>query len=285
MANQKTARKGNRRAIVVYVEDKPALIKQILNLYKSIKHVGFDKGDTDFVIFCDEASSKKIPDDCIKIIKPPLKEPPFNRYPRMNSIACFGDPILRDYDFLIKSDIDTFILPGFNSFFPEKLTCRKWVHANRQEVKDNLRKVAGVFGIKYKDIENIGSTIHGPSEEIVKIFTSAVDIAKHLLEVEFKNSEGKWPGWYRGVSLMYATEIAINNISDGVNYTDQFDISSASKESVSDFSLAHCLHTNEIFSKFKFNDGKYRGMDTSELDKTKINNYCLDLALKKVADV
>lgn len=98
---------------------------------------------------------------------------------------------------------------------------------------------------------------------------------------EFLDGEGKWPGWYRGVVLLYAAEIATNHLVDEfIIDNSKLDFGSTSSEDVTGHPHIHCWHTDDLFSKFHFDSGKYDNIDIDKLDTARVNEYCLYVALK-----
>lgn len=271
-----------RRGVVVFVENKRSLMIQFGYLYTSFKYI--NSKDTDLIVFGPEEALQKVPNDCIKVKCKPIDESKWNNYRRVNSIMCMNSlnsDILLDYDILFRCDVDTFFTPSWNSFYPNKYTVGKGGYVNDSIVKEKLISVANKFGLKHRGIHNIGSSHYGSTKKIREVYGLALEIANYLINVEFKDNPGKWPSWYRGVSIMYSCEIAVNHLIDNLNIdSTNLDYPSTSKNSIDNHAHIHCWHTDNIFSKFAFEHGKYNNLSTDNLDTNKINNYCLDIALK-----
>lgn len=272
-----------KRAVVIYLEDKLNLMIQFSCLYTSIKHIR--SKDTDLVVFGTREALRKVPEDCIKIESQPISySHEWKNYHFINSISCLTDDkatFLDEYDLILRTDADTFITPSWNNYYPEHFTVGGGGYAHDISVKDRLIKVADSLGLKHQGIHNIGSTHYGNASLVRDVCKLSVSTAKHLLHHEFKEGPGQFPLWYIGVVSMYSGEVAVNHLVDKVVIDDKkLDYYSDSSDNISDHPHIHSWHTNEIFSKFRFYDGKYNHYPTSNLDQNIIKYYCLYTALK-----
>ncbi|PLS05311.1 DUF7164 domain-containing protein [Neobacillus cucumis] len=272
-----------KRAVVVFLENKRPLLLQFSWLYTSLKYI--KSKDTDLVVFGTDDALEKVPDDCIKIPCPIATEPPeFVKYFRINSNYYYTKPevsILNQYDYIFKTDADTFLTPAWNSFYPEQYTTGKGGYVNSMEVRQHLKRITELHGLKHQGIHNIGATHYGKPEDVIKVSQTAVEIAKYLLTVEFKDDPGKWPGWYGGVANMYSNEIAVNGHIESFTIDRlNIDFPSTSPETTDRHVHIHCYHTNHIFSKFAMEKGKYNDINPNDLDLNIVRDYCLFIALK-----
>ncbi|RUL48673.1 DUF7164 domain-containing protein [Lysinibacillus antri] len=271
-----------RRAIVVFVEDKRDLIVQFMCLYTSLKFI--NNKDTDIVVFGTEEALEKIPDDCLKYtFVPPSKPEEFNNYPYINSLCCLlGNEadVLDKYDFILRSDVDTFLTPSWNEFFPEKYTVGKGAYVFTDEVKEKITSISNQLKLNHRGLHNLGSTHYGKPNQIRSVCKLAVEVAEHLLTTEFRYTEGEWPGWYRGVTTMYSCEIAMNHlVSDIKVEAGKLDFDSTSQNFTTGHPHIHCWHTDELFSKFQFSDGNYDHIQRNQLKIEYVRDYCLYIAL------
>lgn len=277
-----------KRGIVIYLEDKRNLMLQFGCLYTSLKQI--QSKDTDLIVFGTDSALKKVPDDCIKIVYNPISYlPEWNQYHYINSISCLaGDGLefLDKYDLLLRSDVDTFLTPAWNTFYPDFYTVGVGGYVNDNETRENLKRVAASFGLRHRGLHNIGSTHYGYSPLVREVCRLSSKIAAHIFFNEFHDSEGEWPGWYKGVTTMYSNEIAVNHLVDRVTVdNNKLDFYSTSQESVVDHPHIHCWHTDDMFSKFWFCAGKYDHLTTDALDLDKVRDYCLYIALKSRRDM
>ena len=126
---------------------------------------------------------------------------------------------------------------------------------------------------------NIGTTWYGPTPLIRQAAAFAELLTKHLLTETFRDDPGQWPGWYRGVALKYAGEIAVNHVAPDAQQSDLLDIPSTSTAPVERSPHIHCPHTDDLFSKHRFMGGSYNLDDVKDLDVGIVRNYCLALSL------
>ena len=64
------------------------------------------------------------------------------------------------------------------------------------------------------------------------------------------------------------------------NLDSLIDVRSTSEEEISSKVLIHAYHTDDIFSKFFFRDGKYDNMTLSINNAQLVKYYCLYIALE-----
>jgi hypothetical protein len=114
----------------------------------------------------------------------------------------------------------------------------------------------------------------------------SLPVTQHILNQEFHDGPGEWPRWYKWVSILYGTEIAVNHLVENIciDY-GKLDYFSTSKDSIREHPHIHCWHSDECFSKFQFVAGKYDHTDLDGLDIDKVQDYCLYIALKSKLDM
>lgn len=271
-----------RRAVVIFVEDKKRLLLQAACLYTSLKHIQSE--DTELVIFGPKEALEKLPMDCIKVESEPASDPPeFLNYRVINSVTCLADEkanFLDDYDYILRTDCDTFLTPAWNSFYPERYTAGRGGYVNDNTVRSNLKRVAAKLNLRHQGHHNLGSTHYGQSALVRDVCKLATDVTAYLLTEEFKDDRGKWPSWFGGVSLLYGCEIAVNHLVDDISTEKVFDFGSSSSEAIGNHPHLHCWHSPHMFSKNRFAAGHYDHLSTEGLDLNIIKDYCLYIALK-----
>ncbi|WP_182199318.1 DUF7164 domain-containing protein [Paraliobacillus salinarum] len=275
-----------RRAVVVFVEENKDLLLQLGCLYTSLKYI--DSNDTDLIVFGTPTALKQLPEDVIKVECAVASEPPeFLHYRYINSISCLvGEQadFLDEYDYILRTDADTFLTPAWHSFYPSLYTVGQGGYVNDDETRGHLRRIASQFHLRHQGLHNLGSTHYGDARLVREVCKLATTLTAHIITEEFKNGEeGKWPGWYRGVASMYACEIAANHFVDDIlKDGKQIDFGSASSEPIKNHPHIHCWHTDEMFSKFQFTAGHYDSLslENLNLDTNIIKDYCLFIALK-----
>ncbi|RFS26890.1 hypothetical protein DVR12_03650 [Chitinophaga silvatica] len=213
----------------------------------------------------------------------PLNEKVLLDYGYINSIACLQNQNwLKQYTYLLRTDTDTLLTPKWNSHYPECFTIGGGYYVYDDLTRNRLEEVGNKFGINKRAdyTENLGSTWYGESGTMLDLSTEVTKLTSYFLKNEFATNEGTWPSYYRGVSLLYASEIAINNmVKKYLKDSENFDFCSTSGNLITNHTHIHCFHTNSLFSKFHFFDGKYVNIDPQNLDLSIVHNYSLYCAL------
>ena len=278
---------AERRAIVCFVDDKPHLVQQALALRHSWLHVG--SSDTDLVVMGPAKALARFPDDVVKIPQRAADEDAVWRgYPYVNSIACMngdGADLLDRYTHVLRTDVDTFITPAWNEFRPTGFTCGTGAYSNDDDVRQRIREIAARYGLTHRGVTNVGSTWYGPTEVVRRASAFTEMLVKHILSHYFASDEGAWPGWYRGVTLLYAGEIAVNHCAPDVKLSALLDAVSTTRESVSRCAHIHCWHTDDKFSKHHFMSGRYTLDDARDLDLDAVSDYCMAMSFRSLGDL
>jgi hypothetical protein len=277
---------ATRRAIVCYIEDNRHLIQQALALRQSWLHA--KSPDTDLVVMGPPSALAFFPDDVVKIEQRAVADDPeWFSYRYANSIACMngaGAHRLDRYSHLLRSDVDTFITPAWNSFYPGNFICGHGGYSHDDDVRQKLRDIAALFGLEHRGLTNAGSTWYGPTPLVRRVAAVTEMILRYILDHYFREDEGAWPGWYAGVSSMYASEIAINHCVPDATRSDQLDHGSTSG-SIGDFAHIHCWHTDDKFSKHWFMSERYGPEDRKNLNLDLIPDYAMEMSFRSLEDL
>ena len=252
-----------KRAIVSYVEDKSFLIIEAHNLYKSCLESKL-KDNTDLIFCAPKNMWDKLPKDESFVIyldtnsisencelkKDKYCELLWQGYHFVNSISCLvkNKEYLSKYKYILKTDCDVFITENFKEFFPDIFHVGTGGYNNDDDIKKRLKHIAKKLGYRHQGKFNIGATWYGNGELIIKCSEITLKILKNILGNNFKNDEGKWPGCFRGVASMYASEIAVNHVVDNFIISNKFDGRSESISLWKDDNVyhIHCWHTDDI---------------------------------------
>jgi hypothetical protein len=275
---------ADRRALVCFVEDHPHLIQQLLAL--RLSWLLAQSPDTDLVVFGPEEVLAHLPQDLVTIPQRPAADDPVwvgHRY--INALACLngaGAERLDGYSHLLRTDADTFITPAWNTFAPTTFTYGAGAYANDETVQQRIRDLAIEYGLGHRGLTNVGATWYGPTPEVRRAAAFTELLTKHLLTHDFASDPGQWPGWYRGVAMKYAAEIAVNHCAPDAQPSELLDVSSTSPEAITDAPHIHCWHTDETFSKHRFMAGLYTQDDAHNLDLSVVRDYCLALSLQSL---
>jgi hypothetical protein len=270
-----------RRAIVCFVEEKEHLVQQLLALYLSWLET--NSPDTDLVVMGPEDVLARLPEELVKIPQQPAADDPvWGGYRYINPIAGLngaGAEQLDDYSHLLRTDVDTFITPAWNTFYPATFTFGTSAYANNEEVPQRIQALAAEYGLTHRGLTNIHTTWYGPTAVVRRAAAFTELLTKHLLTHEFAQDAGHWPGWFRGVAVRYAGEIAVNHCAPEAQRSELLDAPSTSNESIERYPHIHCWHTNQHFSKHAFMRGDYSRHDIEDRDVSIIHNYCLAVSL------
>lgn len=277
---------ADRRAIVCFVEGNRHLIQQTLALRLSWLDVR--SPDTDLVVMGPEEILVKLPDDLVKIPqRPAADDPVWRNYRYVNSITSLNGPgaaQLESYTHLLRTDVDTFILPGWNDFYPQTFIWGRGGYSNDDEVRSRLREIASQYGLEHRGHTNVGSTWYGPTDVIRRAAAFSEMLTKHILTHYFASGEGKWPGWYAGVATLYAGEIAVNHCAPDGSRSILLDVDSTLREAITKYPHIHCWATDIKFSKHAFMGGRYTIEDTQNLDPTVVADYCMATSFRSLED-
>ncbi len=276
-----------RRAIVCYVDDHRHLIQQALALRHSWLYA--HSPDTDLVMMGPGSVLASLPDDVVKIEQRSVEDDPqWRGYPYANSIICMngaGAERLDRYTHVLRTDVDTFITPAWNDFQPATFMFGNGAYSNDEDVRRWIRDIAARHGLAHRRFTNIGSTWYGPTEVVRRASAFTEMLLKYILMHCFADHEGEWPGWYWGVSLLYAGEIAVNHCAPDAHRSESLDSSNTSRRSSARYAHIHCWHTDDKFSKHAFVAGQYTREDAQDLDVGVVADYCMEMSFRSLRDV
>jgi hypothetical protein len=272
-----------KKAVVVYLEKKRELLLQFGCLYTSFHYI--KAKNTDLIVYGPIDALQLIPNDCIKVEYSPAK----TDYPYLHSISNIvngNHAFLNQYDYLLRTDVDTFLTPAWNSFCPKGFIVGRGDYIHDETVKSKIINISNILGLTHKGIHNIGTSHYGPPQMIINVCKLSLYVSNYLLSNEFLFHEGKWPGWYRGVTTMYSNEISVNHLLDSLLLEpEKLDFYSTSEESVLDHPHIHCWHTNQPFSKFQFASGEYNDTPLKQLNINIVKDYCMYISLKALQEI
>jgi len=276
-----------RRALVCFVDDRPDIIQQALALRRSWLHV--ESPDTDLVLMGPEHVLAQMPPDVVKIAQRVFHEDAeWKGYRYINSIACMngaGAERLDVYTHLLRTDVDTFLTPSWNEFYPAGFVHGTGGYSNDDDVRQRLRDISTEFGFVHRGMTNIGSTWYGPTALVRRVCAISELVTKHILTHCFVTDNGQWPGWYRDVALLYAGEIAVNHCVPDAARSALLDGSNTGPLPTKTYAHIHCWHTPHRFSKHAFLDGQYTLDDLRDADLDVVSDYCLTMAFRSLGDL
>jgi hypothetical protein len=288
-------RRRKRRAVVVYLPDRPWFHRELKIVARCLHEVCQD--GTDLLVF----GPPELQDnarDALAACGKPLRFFSYRgsdggdySYKYINSIEIFNIPEMRavflEYECILRSDTDVFLLPAFAAAWPEpgEIITGQGGYVNDELTRANLRRVAAEIGLTHVGLHNLGSTWYGRTEDILAVAAWTEQATYAALRSFPPDDKGVWPSWYAGVCLLYGSEIALNHwmhATGGQVRLDaaRFDFPASSPDLLGMQCHAHCWHTDDPFSKFRFQAGYYGQADLCDLaGEGSVRAHCLRIAL------
>ncbi|CAF0865782.1 unnamed protein product [Rotaria sp. Silwood1] len=153
------------------------------------------------------------------------------------------------------------------------------------------------LGYKHVGVHNLCSTWLVSPQDSIRIANLTIHIGRYLLQNEFGRhisgledlpTIGEWPKWWRGVTSLYAAEIAINHIYSSTlghqHESSVLDHPADSQSSLWNAWHIHCLHNPTYFSKFRHRDDLYYFLRYSQARRIRIikNYYSVELIVRRL---
>lgn len=284
--------------IMVYVDNSPKMLEEFSWLYKSWIYSGCYRS-ADLLVVHHPEVEKALPREPGVILIPCLPGAvagtPFEDYHFFNSIGCLSgehiDDIAAQYEYLLRTDVDVFLTHHLAHFRPSFPVYGRGLYHCNDNFRENMLQFCQRHGVEHYHRFGCGHSLLASSELMLPFLRRQIYWCQQLLE-EFGQNEkdwGEWPGWYRGVTTMYAAEIAANE-----NYWNMLH---RGRERILDVECAldrpidamtfhiHAVHTTDYFSKFKLREGEYQSVDPHTLDRSRIPQYCHWVAVASVEQI
>lgn len=241
----------------------------------------------DMLVWCAERSCKEMPKDCKEFRLPHEKtitpqcfyfskeeHPDAKSNGWANSFVYITDPTFSNltstYDYFIRLDTDTLLAPGFLVWLPNSSVAIGEAHYCGDFNKKRLEEIARKLNIPNQKVHCIGSSWYAKADIMQKLSEEVVRLTFHLIKHEFDpklpgleglfkdNTEGVWPTWWRGVSTLYGSEMALNaivpNLTDCCWTKGLLDQGTCNEQSILEVVQLHCYHGACQFRKFDFVD-------------------------------
>jgi hypothetical protein len=279
--------------ILVYVDDVPAIIEEFNWLYKSILFSGL-RGYCQIIAVCHPDAEMQLPKDDIIIPIPqaPFSEqfPEWGQYKYINSVGNLCSEaainVARDFDYILKTDCDTFVTRHLRDFRPTNVCFGIGAYAYDSDVRRHLVRWAEQLGFPHSGIHNVGASLLGTSPKVMQFLHRQLTYCERLLREEFSSSPGAWPGWFGGVLTMYAGELSLRSLypqAFSLGLLDHF--CHADRQIGSDVLHIHAWHTEQYFSKRKYRAGEYDHIPLDSIDRSSLAGYCHYLAAVEISGV
>ena len=166
-------------------------------------------------------------DRCVIILYTPLvwrkvSDPLIEYKGYIDSMLCLAEYDGYQYDAMMRSDLDTFIMPGFAEWTPPSHTTLVvgkggYGHNNANA---HLKYVSKVLGLDVKDgLMGLGSTWFGDTRLMVVSAKLTIAVMRWIHTQEFSAFEKccsgtlGWPHWHWAVLLLYGGHVALNQVA------------------------------------------------------------------------
>lgn len=253
----------------------------------------------DMLVWCAERSCKEMPKDCKQFKLPHEQKPtpqcyyfPKEEHPDaksngwVNSFLYAIDPTFLNltsiYNYFLRLDTDTLLAPGFLVWLPKSAVAIGEAHYCGDFNKKRLEQIAEKLNVTNQKVHCIGSSWYAKANIMQKLGEEVIRLTFHLIKNEFDpklpgleglfkdNPEGVWPTWWRGVSLLYGSEMALNaivpNLTDCCWTKGLLDQGTCNEQSVLEVVQLHCYQGACQFRKFDFMDAIINLRNSRTLD-------------------
>ncbi|CAF0809917.1 unnamed protein product [Adineta steineri] len=316
-------------AVVLSLAKEPSHIAEFHLLYESWRFIQIfsplsEQVIIDLIVFCELPSCYQLPVNCIPLsynYKLNLIPDCFYQkledqivsdwkdYLYMTSIAFMVtlqyQQATMNYKWILRVDQDAILSPGlFLGLLrkhPIKLQKKQFggLGHGTEFTNIRLRMIAKKLGYTHMGIHNLCSTWLVSPKDSIKIANLTTHIGRYLLRNEFGRhvpgiedlpNIGEWPKWWRGVTSLYAGEIAINHIySSSLSHQHEasvLDHPSDSQDSLWTAWHIHCLHNPTYFAKFRHRDDLYYFLRRSQTKRIRIikDYYSAQSIIKGIID-
>lgn len=284
--------------IMAYIDNSEKMLEEFSWLYKSWIYSGCYHS-SDLLIVHHPEVEQFLPKEPGVILIPCLPHAtagtPFEGYHYFNSIGCLSgehiDDIAAQYPWLLRTDADIFLTPKLADFRPNFPVHGRGRYHIDDDFKEKMLDFCQRHGVKHFGHFGCGSSLMSSSELMIPFLRRQIYWCRQLMDEFGKDPKnwGEWPGWFRGVTTMYAAEIAANENYWNMLYNGYeriLDISCSDNYPIDSMTFhIHAVHSSNYFSKFKLRDGAYQSIDPDTLDRSIIPQYCHWLAVASVEQV
>lgn len=283
----------NNKAIVVYIDNNQINFEEFSWLYKTWLLWDLHK-EYDIVAYVNPKAIEDLKEYIgthdsflIRPLVPVYETNPFwQNYKFANSFYMFNDDkeaeFIKDrYKFIMKTDCDVFLTKHMLGLEPDRVMIGSGGYMQNdklEEVLSNINRVSKKLKTSNKGLNHIGASIFGKTDILVNIIRNHFQVTKYILYTEWNESPGEWPGWFRGVSSMYAIHIVVNHFLNH-HLVNLYSLDSSCIDIKIDSNTyhIHAWHTKDDFSKHKWFRGEYQklvSVDPPVIAK----DYCLWIA-------
>jgi hypothetical protein len=285
--------------VMVYIDNHPTMLQDFEWIYKSWIYSGnWTTSDMIVVHHPDVAHALPLSEPgivgvpCLPVARPGSV---FDGYHFMNSIGCLSGPhvdeIALRYPYLLRTDADVFLTRHLKDLRPSYPVHGRGHYHRTQDFREKMLEFCHRHGVTHFNHFGCGHSLLAESRLVVHFLRRQTYWCEMLLR-DFGDDPanwGTWPDWFRGVSSMYAAEIAAQELVNECLIMGReriLDVESLCQTKLDSLVFhIHAVHTDQYFSKFEYRKGAYDGADLNALDLDFINQYCHWLAATPVDEV
>ncbi|RHY45741.1 hypothetical protein DYB34_011641, partial [Aphanomyces astaci] len=210
------------------------------------------------------------------------------------NVVAIANEATKPYDWILRTDIDTFFTPAFATWKPLKFTVGSvgGYCFDGYDTCDRLAGIATKLKLQVSPVEDIGSTWYGPRQMVQDCGKLSMKVIDHLHLHEFNATEKSdeyakvrvagWPRWHYGVLTMYSGHLAIPSCTNSTGFDKldaMLDYPTYSNDIVANHAHLHARQNYESFSKFDFQKGEYDHIDPETLDRSIVSQHATYMAL------
>lgn len=285
--------------VMIYVDNHPNMLQEFEWIYKSWIHSG-NWTTSDLIVVHHPAIAHALPLQEVGIVGAPCLPfatpgSAFEGYHFMNSIGCLSGPHIDEialrYPYLLRTDADVFLTKHLVDFRPSYPVHGRGHYHHSADFRETMVDFCRRHGVPHHNHFGCGHSLLARAHLVVHLLRRQIHWCEVLLR-EFGHDPanwGTWPGWFRGVSSMYAAEIAAQEAGNDYIWLGReriLDVESFCQEKIDNLVFhIHAVHTDDFFSKSEYRKGAYDSADVDALDPSFINQYCHWLAAVSVDEV
>lgn len=207
----------------------------------------------------------------------------YQQYGFINSIWAAAAPetaFVAQYRWVLRADQDTFAGPLLHQLIERGIPGGgRGEYDFAPETREHLKQVVRHLGLRDQGWRNICS-LFGPGRFVRDVSTLAMVVTRHMLAHSYvweADGQGTWPQWWRGVTSMYANEIALNELADGTFvHTTKVDYKADRNERACVAHIHPFQAAGTMFNKWDWNGGKYDKVHVN--DVTSVPNFAVKMA-------
>lgn len=270
-----------RRAVAIYVEGDHGL-REALCLWESVAHL---HDGTDLVAFGPASVLARLPPAVVRVAQAPHADhPDFPQatYRYVNSIACLNGPgseCLAEYDVVLRTDADTFLLPAWSPWAPRDVRVGRCPYT-LPGTQDVLAAWAAALGLRAGASTDYGSSYCGPTPRVRAVAALQTELVAWSLRGPLARDDPGAPV-RRGLATMYAGHLALAHLEPLTVPSDVLDGHSDAATAARSAVHVHCwANSTARFSKVQFPIGAYSDLDPATLDLDVVRDYCTAMALR-----